>query len=339
VSGAVSGTAGGLAVKRATAIVPATIANLGAGYDCLGLAVDRWLSVAVEARRPSAAAPPVELAVRGEGAGEVPADRSNRVIEALEAGLGALGIADAGDRAWRVRMSNGIPLERGLGSSAAATVAGLKVAEAFAGRSLGERRLLELATSLDGHPDNVAPAFLGGLVASVALGNGLVEAVRLEPPHDVAVVAWIPERRLPTAAMRRVLPPQVPRSDAVANLARVGVAVAGLAVGRTDVLGLLTDDRLHEPHRAAVFPELTILEAAARGAGALGACLAGSGSTVVAFVAARDLDPRGRPRRRWGRTSLVTRVGAAMRAAAIGARLDGRLAVLAPRAEGARLRG
>ena len=111
------------------------------------------------------------------------------------------------------------------------------------------------------------------------------------------MVAWIPERKLATSEMRRVLPDAVPRADAIANLARVAVGVAGLASGRTDLLRLLTEDRLHEPYRASVYPELPRLVAAARDAGALGAFLSGAGSTVAAFVDANGRIGR-RPRRR-----------------------------------------
>ena len=300
---------------------PATIANLGAGYDCLGLAVDLSLRVTVEARALGDG-PEVDLTVEGDCVGELPEDRSNRFVVALEAGLSELGVSGLDLIGWRIRMSNPIPLERGLGSSAAATVAGLVAAGALAGRELDTPTALRLATGIEGHPDNVAPALLGGLVASIAL-DARVEAVRLDPPRNVQVVAWIPERKLPTAEMRRVLPDAVPRADAVANLARVAVGVAGLASGRSNVLTLLTQDRLHEPYRAQLYPELPQLVAVARGAGALGACLAGAGSTVVAFVDSTD-------------EMAADRVGAAFRTTAARLGQPGRLAVLAPRAVGTR---
>jgi len=310
--------------RSVTVEAPATIANLGAGYDCLGLAVDLPLRVTVEARALGDA-PEVDLTVEGDCVGELPEDRSNRFVVALEAGLAELAVGAIDRVGWRIRMSNPIPLERGLGSSAAATVAGLIAAGALAGGELDTPKTLWLATGIEGHPDNVAAGLLGGLVASIALDDR-VEAVRLDPPRNVQVVAWIPERKLPTAEMRRVLPDSVPRADAVANLTRVAVGVAGLASGRADVLGLLTQDRLHEPYRARVYPELPQLIAAARAAGALGACLAGAGSTVVAFVDATD-------------ESAADRVGAAFRTTAARLGQPGRLAVLNPRAAGSRVVG
>ncbi len=320
--GVVSSDAAEIVGRRVSVEAPATIANLGAGYDCLGLAVDLPLRASVEARALEGG-PDVELTVEGDCVGELPEDRSNRFVVALEAGLAELGVAGLDRVGWTIHMSNPIPLERGLGSSAAATVAGLVAAGALAQRGLGTDALLRIATGIEGHPDNVAPALLGGLVASIALEDR-VESVRLEPPRDLLVVAWIPERKLPTSEMRRVLPDAVPRADAISNLARVAVGVAGLASGRLDVLRLLTDDRLHEPYRAQVYPELPALVAAARDAGALGACLAGAGSTVVAFVDGSS-------------ETAADRVGAAFRTTAARLTQPGRLLAIKPTATGARM--
>jgi homoserine kinase len=321
---AVRASGAALARRTARVEVPATIANLGAGYDCLGLAVGPAHPRSGEARDRVAGAQPVELAAEGQDAGDLAADPSNRVVLALMAGLGALGLSGLADVTWRFDVRNEIPLERGLGSSAAATIAGLCLAEALAGRPLGRDAILKQATEIEGHPDNVAPALLGGLVASLALDPG-VEAVRLDPPAGMGLLAWIPERRLVTAEMRRVLPANVPRADAVANLARVAVAVAGLAAGRAAAISFLAGDRLHEPYRASVYPELPKIVAAARAGGALGACLAGSGSTIVAFVDTAAANG-----------GAAEAVGAAMREAATSLGLAGRLAVLAPRPTGAR---
>jgi homoserine kinase len=307
--------------RRVTLEAPATIANLGAGYDTLGLAVDLTLRVTIEASARDAGSAAVQLSVDGEGDGELSANRSNRLVVALEEGLAALGLRDAASLAWRIEMANEIPLERGLGSSAAATVAGIVAAGALAGRAIDAATAIRLATGIEGHPDNVAPAVLGGLTASIVVDDR-VESVRLDPPEDVLVVVWIPERRLATAEMRRVLPDVVPRADAVANLARVAVGVAGLASGRSGALAYLTQDRLHEPYRAAAYPELPTLIAAARGAGAIGACLAGSGSTIAAFVAA---------------DGPVDEVAAAMASVSAQLALPGRSVVLRPQPLGARV--
>ena len=316
-------SASALVGRSATVEAPATIANLGAGYDCLGLAVDLPLHVTVEATAARPDPRSIDLTVHGDCVGELPEDRSNRFIVALETGLWELGFEGLDEIGWKVDMTNPIPLERGLGSSAAATVAGLVAAASIGGGELELTAQLRVASGIEGHPDNVAPGLLGGLVASIALDDR-VEAVRLDPPRNLQVVAWIPERKLPTSEMRRVLPDSVPRADAVANLTRVAVGVAGLAAGRLDVLELLTQDRLHEPYRAEVYPELPQLIAAARDAGAIGACLAGAGSTVVAFVDSTD-------------ESAADQVGAAFRATASRLGQPGRLAVFQPAAHGAHL--
>jgi homoserine kinase len=214
-----------------------------------------------------------------------------------------------------------IPLARGLGSSAAATVAGVLAGNALAGEPLSTAELLGLATRIEGHPDNAAAALLGGFVVSAATPDG-VEAIRFDAPRDLRAVLFIPELRLGTSAMRAALPANVPLADAVANLGAVAVGVAGLASGRYDVLQRLTVDRLHEPYRAAVYPQLPRLVDAARAAGALGACLSGAGSTILAFT-----DSSGG----------IDRIGAAFLAVAADADLPGRVAVVELRNAGARV--
>jgi len=303
--------------RRVVVDVPATTANLGAGYDCLGMALDLDNRVELEVRGWSRDG--VELTVEGEGAGELAADRSNRFVRGLEAALTEARGEGAADAAWRVTMKNRIPLMRGLGSSAAATVGGLVAGNALVGGALEPKDLLRLATEIEGHPDNAAAALLGGLAASVVTTGG-VEAIRFDVPRGLRAVLFVPELRLPTDEMRRVLPSKVPLGDAVANLSRVAVGIAGLATGRLDVLRWLTEDRLHEPYRAAVFPQLPRLVADARAAGAIGACLSGAGSTVIAFSDS---------------LAAIAAIEGAFRAAAADTDLPGRIEVIAPRNAGA----
>lgn len=259
--------------------MPASSANLGAGYDCLGVALDVTNRVTVEARAGGG----IELSVEGEGEGELGADRDNRFVQGLDAALRARWGEAPRDLGWRIRMHNDIPLARGLGSSAAATVGGLMAGAALAGDDLTTDDLLRLATGIEGHPDNAAAALLGGFVASAAGPDGVL-AVRFDVPPGLGAVLFVPDLRLSTREMRRVLPVEIPFRDAVANLGAIAVGVAGLASGRLDLLARLTDDRLHEPYRATVYPQLPGLVAAAREAGALGACLSGAGSSILAFI-------------------------------------------------------
>ena len=298
--------------------VPATSANLGAGYDCVAVALEIVDRVEVEClARPGAG---VEIAIEGEGAGELPNDRTNAFVVALERGLAEIRGDGAGELGWRVQMRNRIPLARGLGSSAAATVGGLLAGAALGGGTLDADRALALATELEGHPDNAAAALLGGF--TIAAHGEAPTAIRFEIPRDLRAILFIPDLRLATRDMRAALPEMVPLADAVANLQRVALGVAALAVGDVAGLGQLTVDRLHEPYRAIVYPELPQLVAAARGAGALGACLSGAGSTIIAFADS---------------LSVLTRIEAAMRAAAADLDLPGRVELVAPRNTGARV--
>ena len=201
-------------------------------------------------------------------------------------------------------MVNQIPLERGLGSSSAATVAGLIAGNALAGERLTTLDLVRLATEIEGHADNVCAAIMGGFVVAAPLddGSGGVEAIRFDVPRDLRAVLFVPELRLETTAMRAVLPAKVPLADAVANLGRVAIGVAGLATGRHDLLRLLTRDRLHERYRAHAYPQLPALLTAAVEGGAIGACLSGAGSTIIAFA---------------DTMKALTRVEAALTAAAV----------------------
>jgi homoserine kinase len=263
----------------------------------------------------------VELTVDGEGQGELPEDRDNRFVVGLETVLRAQRGELPGGAGWRIEMRNQIPLARGLGSSAAATVGGLLAGNALLGDALDSAALLRLAAEIEGHPDNAAAALLGGFVVSTSTADG-VDAIRFDVPRDLRAVLYVPELRLSTDEMRRALPDDVPRLDAVANLGRVALGVAGLATRRADMLRLLTVDRLHEPYRASVYPQLPRLVEAAREAGALGACLSGAGSTIVAFSAS---------------VSGITRIEAALRAAAADTDLPGRITVVSPRNAGAKV--
>ncbi|HEX5467003.1 MAG TPA: homoserine kinase, partial [Candidatus Limnocylindrales bacterium] len=260
--------------------MPATSANLGAGYDALALAIDLVDRFEVEVRDE----PGIELSVEGEGSGPsgIAADKDNRFVVAFETGLRwALGELPAG-LGWRIAMHNKIPLARGLGSSAAATVGGLLAADALCGGRLERRKLLTLSIEIEGHPDNAAAALEGGFCVT-GLVDGRPESVRFDVPRDLRVILFVPDLALPTAKMRAVLPSEVPHRDAVFNIGRVALGVAGLAQGRSAALRVLTQDRIHEQYRAAVYPALPRLVQAAREAGAMGACLSGSGSTVIAF--------------------------------------------------------
>jgi homoserine kinase len=254
--------------------VPATSANLGPGFDALGLAL------AVHNELLVVESDCVTVSIRGEGESQLARDGSNLVVQAARM------VFDAAGRPFRglgVDCVNRIPLSRGLGSSAAARLGGLLAANALLGNPLDRSALLTLAARAEGHPDNVAAALYGGVTVSCQTPDEVV-AVSLPVPVEVRWVVLIPEVTSATAEGRAVLPASVPRSDAVFNVQRVALLLASLLTARADVLHAALDDRLHQPYRARLFPWMPAVSAAAREAGALGCVLSGAGPSLLAAV-------------------------------------------------------
>jgi homoserine kinase len=254
--------------------IPASSANLGPGFDALGLALT--LHNDVSARE----APSVSVTVEGEGAGKVPTGKHNVVVRAVRAAYEAVGRPFPG---CALSCVNRIPLARGLGSSAAAWVGGLLAGNALLGSPLDRGAILTLAARAEGHPDNVAAALYGGLTVSCSGPNGTT-AVALPVPEQLRWVVLIPEITSATAEARAVLPPTVPRLDAVFNVQRVALLLASLQANRADSLRLALEDRLHEPYRLSLFPWMPDVAAAGRHAGALGCVLSGAGPSLLAVV-------------------------------------------------------
>ena len=259
---------------RVTVRVPATSANIGPGFDVLGLALSLHNVVTAEE------ADGVTVTNEGEGAGVLPTGADNVVARAARQAFEAAGRPFRG---IRLRCVNQIPPSRGLGSSAAAWVAGLMAGNALAGGILPREALLDAAARAEGHPDNVAAALLGGLTVSCASGDR-VTAISLPVPAALRWVVLIPEAQGSTREARAVLPPDVSRADAVFNLQRVCLLLAALGAGRIDLLSTALDDRLHQPARWKLFPWLPAAVAAARSAGALGCVLSGAGPSLLAAV-------------------------------------------------------
>lgn len=259
---------------KVTVRVPATSANLGPGFDALGLALTLYNTV--EARPVPAG---LEIAVEGEGRGSIPTDESNLVWQAMLALFESLGEPPPGG--VRLRLANGVPPCSGLGSSAAAIVGGLLAAQALAGRKLPMPDLLALAARLDGHPDNVAPALLGGMVIVVPTDGGY-RWLRLPPAPGLVVTVALPELSVETEKARKMLPREVPLSDAAFNVGRAALLVGALSQQRLDLLGAAMEDRLHQTQRLTMVPggASALRGAAAKG---WGASLSGSGPSLLAL--------------------------------------------------------
>jgi homoserine kinase len=264
--------------------VPASAGNSGSAFDSLGLAYGLCNEVVVE---PDA---PPGVVVEGEGAELLRGGEPNLVQQAFAR------FAEVTGRRMpphRLGLTNRIPFGRGLGSSAAAIVGGLLAADALLGTKLGLEGLLRIALPMEGHPDNVAPALYGGFVLTVLNDgdvSGPVTVVPLKPPPDWRAVLCVPDLVIPTREARAILPASVPRADAIFNHSRVGLLVAALAQGRPELLRVAMQDRLHQPYRARIFPEMDALIRAGLEGGAWGACLSGAGSAVLAVASRAKAD-------------------------------------------------
>lgn len=249
--------------------IPASTSNLGPGFDVLGMALTLYNEITVE---PSEK---LLVEIRGEGSGSLPEDAGNLVVQAFRTLLPRQG--------FRFRMTNRIPLGRGLGSSAAARLGGL-LAAAFLGKlKASPSEVVLRACALEGHPDNAVPAFFGGLCAS-RYEDGKLQYVRLRQPKGLSVVACVPAFEVPTEKARSILPKQVPLSVAVQTSSRLALLLAAFEHGQYDLLRTAMDDVLHQPYRKRLTPGMDgVIEAALR-AGAFGAALSGSGPTVLAFA-------------------------------------------------------
>lgn len=251
--------------------VPATSANLGPGFDALGLALDLYLECRFR--------PAPELVIRATGCdAELISTGADNLIWQT-----ALRVAcDAGRTLGPIdlEISNGIPLGKGLGSSAAALTAGVVIATELLGLRWDPHRILDEAARIEGHPDNVAACVLGSIVASAFDSDGVARAVRMDvhPSYNVAVI--VPDFVLPTSESRRVLPSSYSREDTVFNVQRSALLIVALATGATDVFPTALEDRLHQPYRFALVPglkEITEL----RAPGLLGCALSGAGPSIL----------------------------------------------------------
>lgn len=262
---------------KVTVQVPASSANLGPGYDTLGIALSLYDTVEVEVTRSG-----LEVEIFGEGADELPRDGSHLVVKAIRSALKAADVEVSG---LRVVCTNSIPQSRGLGSSASAAVAGVAAGNGLAGFPLSEQQVVQLSSAFEGHPDNAAASVLGNAVVSWTTvpvdGRSLPEyrAATLDVHPSIKATALVPDFHASTQAVRRVLPSHVTHADAAFNVSRTAVNVAALTT-YPDLLWEGTRDRLHQPYRADVLPVTAEWVNRLRNRG-YAAYLSGAGPTVM----------------------------------------------------------
>jgi homoserine kinase len=256
-----------LTVRHRLVRVPASSANLGPGYDVLAAAVSLYLELEVEETGEFSLDP---------GGLDVSTERDNLIVRAFETLHPADGIA--------FRLKSEIPLARGLGSSAAAIVAGLFAADHLFELALSKEEMLVKATALEGHPDNVAAAIYGGFVICAAGDGDLPSAVRFDPPSGLEGIAVIPTEEVSTERAREAIPEQVPLAEAVANVSAASRLVLGLQTADLDLVAAGLSDRLHQPRRRELYPRSMELVDIATELGALGATISGAGPTVLVWT-------------------------------------------------------
>ncbi len=267
-------------LNKITVRAPATTANMGPGFDSLGMALEVFNTISIERTDQFA------IRITGNGAGELSTGPDNMVYRGIAA------VYEAQDKApppLTISCHNEIPLRRGLGSSAAAISGGMVAANLLLGQPLPLEKLLRLADAIEGHPDNVAPALFGGCQVVIREGDSLV-SVPCPVDERFKAVLLVPNVEIPTDEARAVMPKQIPMQDAVHNIGRVALLALALSRGDSKRLALATQDVLHQPYRSPLFPPMTGIFDAAMKAGACGVFLSGSGSTILALTESRPED-------------------------------------------------
>ena len=268
-------------MTQSTVIVPATTANIGPGFDCLGAALTLYNQVQF-ILCPEAEASELYLTVQGREAERVSTAKDNLLYQAWSKVFQVIGKATP---AVSISIQLNVPLARGLGSSATAIVGGLFGANQLAGNPLDKPTILELAIELEGHPDNVVPALLGG--CQLCAGSSNNRQICPVPWHStICPIVAIPNFELSTAEARAVLPQQVDYGDALFNLAHMGLLLRALETGQQDWLKAAMSDRLHQPYRRALIKGYDLVEAAALQAGAIGMVISGAGPSLLALATA-----------------------------------------------------
>ena len=261
--------------EKVTARIPASTTNLGPGFDVLGLALQLYSTVTLE---PSDTA--TEVVVSGVDADKIPNTPEHVAFQAVELVFKRSGTKRP--NGFKLRIDNGIPAIRGLGGSGTAILGGLLTANILCGLPFSDAELLNFATEMEGHPDNVAASLYGGIVVS-AQEDGHVHTIRLTCPPELSIVLAIPNFPLSTKQAREVLPKSVDFADAIYNTSRSTLLIASIATGQFEMLKVAMKDKLHQPYRTSLIPGFNDVAEAAIANGALSVALSGAGPTVAAY--------------------------------------------------------
>ncbi|GCL41798.1 homoserine kinase [Anabaena sp. FACHB-1250] len=259
-----------------TVKVPATTANLGPGFDCIGAALKLYNQFEFTTLDVDG----LMIQVSGVEAEKVQTDESNLLYQAF---VKLYGYIEQTPPSVKIEIKLGVPLSRGLGSSATAIVGGLVAANELAGRPLSELEVMKLAIAIEGHPDNVVPALLGGCRLAATSNTGW-EISDIPWHRDILPVVAIPDFELSTSEARKVLPTEISRHDAIFNISHFGLLLRGLATNREEWLKTALQDKLHQPYRQALIPGYDAVNNAAIDAGAYGMVISGAGPTLLALV-------------------------------------------------------
>lgn len=258
--------------------IPASTANLGPGFDTLGMALSLYAWIGMKASQETV------IRLYGTEMEGIPTDKNNLVYKVAQMVFREAGVQVP---ELEIAMYSEIPLTRGLGSSASAIVGALFAANALIGSPLSQAKLFDMASAMEDHPDNVGASLFGGLITAVWDGER-ADYIRLEPHGDLEVLVVIPDFQLATSDARKALPAQLDRKDAVYNISRSSLLVAALAQGRLDMISRAMSDRLHQPYRAKLVPGMAEILDQGVNHGALGVALSGAGPTLLALVDRRS---------------------------------------------------
>ncbi len=276
---------------KVTARVPATTANIGPGFDCFGLALPIYNEITIEETVMPGTG--IEISIIAENQDDfdimmIPTDKNNIVYKAIELLYNSIGQTPS---ELKITIKSDIPIAKGLGSSAAVIVGGLIAANELLGRPADEAALLSIATEVEGHPDNVTPAIVGGVVIASQEEDGSVVYRKLDWPQDWNIMVCVPNYELATDIARSVIPKEIPLKDAIFNLKRSAMFVQAVSTADEELMKLALTDKLHQPYRMKLVPGLNeIITNLKHEEDVLGCVLSGAGPTVLVITKGNSQD-------------------------------------------------